>query len=243
MLNESEFISKSLFAEATQQMRRIFSSTSIKSLELECQKNPEEKSLTTIFYQFLKNFCKIYSLRIAFMSLSLLGKKDLFSNLMNYIFNIIFNRKNFNTAIFVSLVPTIYNLLHKLFNNIIDINSPLFTFVSGVISGFIAIKFEDKTELVKFMILSVLSRIIHSFIYLLAMKNNINPNNTLYSYIGFTIICTIFNFFIYFVPGFKPIQTLANKYTLPTKEDIVELLYYKQKLNLFPEDKVEWVKD
>lgn len=243
MLNESEFISKSLFAEATQQMRRIFSSTSIKSLELECNKNPEEKSLVTIFYQFIKNFCKIYSLRIAFMSLSLIGKKDLFSNLMNHIFNIIFNRKNFNTAMFVSLVPTIYNLLHKLFNNIVDINNPIFTFLSGAISGLIAIKFEDKTELVKFMILSVLSRIIHSILYLIAMKNNINPNNSFYSYIGFTIICTIFNFFIYYVPGFKPIQNLANKYTLPTKEDIKELLDYKHKLNLFPEDKIEWIKD
>lgn len=243
MFNEGEIISKSLFAEATRQMQRIFSTQSLHDLQLENNtKNPEDKSLASIFYMFCKHFLKMYGLRIIFMTVNLLQKKNLLKNFSNNVYDAYINMANLKSSFFVAIIPAIYDLLHKIFKNYFNVKSKIFTLLAGFISAFIGICFEDKSELVKFIILSIFARLMHSLLCLYAVKNGKSPSNKFYAFIGFTIICTIFNFFIYYVPGFKPIYNLSNRYSLANSGEIKELIHYRKISNIFPEDKIVWSK-
>ena len=70
----------------------------------------------------------------------------------------IFNMPNFRTALFVSLMPTLYKLLKLLFK-MFNYENPTSSFISGFISSLIAIFIEEKTDLMSFVILSVMVRV------------------------------------------------------------------------------------
>ena len=197
MFNQ-DLISKNLFNEATNQIQRFLSSSTIADLNKENKEKPVgEKTYAAMGFSFLKNFLKMYGIRLIFSSVGLLKKKNLLSNLLLNIYNVAFNKGSLKTCLFVSSIPFINELNHKLFKDYVDVNTIFFTFFSGFISAFIGISFEDHTELVKFIILSLLARTCHSLLTLLAIKTNNPPQSKFYSYLGLLTICTLFNIMNY----------------------------------------------
>ena len=93
MFTEGEQISRSLFHEATHKLQNFFSTESLRSLEIENQKNPEDKSLLAIFYKLIKQFLKTYSIRFIFILLMKISKTGLTKILsLEKIYNLFFNK-------------------------------------------------------------------------------------------------------------------------------------------------------
>lgn len=234
MLGGRELISKNLFNEATHQVRRFLSTSTLADLEYEHKnKNPEDKSLLSILYKFTKHFIKMYSIRIIFMLIAIIKKKEILQNLFPYVYKAIFNMANFRTASFVASIPLIYDLLHKIFKNIVDIKSGWFTILAGFISGYVCFSFEEKTELVKFMTISLFARLLHSLFVLGAILNKQPPQSKFFSYLALLIVCTCFNLINYYVPSFKPISNLVNKYGLAIPAELAELKHYRKVNDVF----------
>lgn len=233
MLDGTEIISKNFFNEAAHQFRRYLSSSTIADLESDCKKNPEDKTYMSIFYSFSKHFGKMYLIRIVFMSVALIKKKALLSNLHNHLFNVIFNSSNFKTSLFVASIPALYDFLHKFASLFLNTKSAWFTLFAGFVSAYFGISFEEKTELVKFMIMSLLARTIHSLLCLSAILTKNPPNSKLYSYLALCFICTLFNIMMYYVPDYKPITNLVNKYGLADSALKKELNHYRRINNVF----------
>lgn len=235
MIGGNELISKNLFNEATHQVRRFLSSSTLESLEYDNKnKSPEEKSLMSILYKFSKHFLKMYGIRIVFMLITIIKKKDIKKNIFNYIYKAIFNMGNLRTSFFVASIPLIYELLHKICNSFTNTKSGWFTLLAGFITGLVSISFEDKTELVKFMIISLFARLIHSLLVLGAIMNKQSHQSKFYSYLALLAVCTSFNLINYYVPGYRPISTLFDGYGLSDKAQLKELRYYRLINDVFP---------
>lgn len=234
--NRELLLTRSLFHEATTQLQRMFSTSTIHELEKDNNSNkPGDKSLITIIYIFSKHFSKMYLIRIAFMLLSHISRRGLKLGLLNILYNSTFTMKNFRTSFMVGVIPLIYDLLHKIGKHYLDIDTKgkIFTFVAGFISAYIGISFENMTELMKFVVLSILGRVIYSIFTIIAIKNGYPGHNHLVSFIAFTLICTVFNALNYFVPSFKPITNLVDKYSLAKQLERNELNHYRQIHNIF----------
>lgn len=227
-------LTKSFFHEVSNQFQKILSSSTIK--EFNEKKSQEEKTLPRIIFFLIKNFTKMYILRILFMIISSLSLKNLKkTGLLKFLFNCTFNKKNLSTATFVGILPFINDLLHLFFNNIllINTNNILFTFIFGFISGFISIQYEDMTSLVKFIILSILGRVIHSLIHLVTVRNNIRFESKAFPYFCFSVLASIFNIFNLFVPDFLPITKLSDKYSFFEGREFEEIQTLRRIYNIF----------
>mmetsp|Transcript_29205 Transcript_29205/g.30326 ORF Transcript_29205/g.30326 Transcript_29205/m.30326 type:complete len:245 (-) Transcript_29205:62-796(-) len=238
MFGGKEIFSRSLFAEASNQVQKFLSTSTLTELKKETQnKSPEDRSVLSIIYMFLSRFAKIYGIRMLFMSVAMLSKKDLMKNLSAHLLNALVNKSSFRTALFVSSIPTLYNLLHKYLKDYLDVNSTFFTFIAGFVSAFIGFSFEEKTGLVKFMVLSVLGRTIISCMTYYAVSNNYPASSKLASYLGLLLICTSFNALNYYVPSFKPVSGLVNKYgLLVLPEEFQEMNQVRLQANLLPNE-------
>ena len=229
-------LTRSFFHEATNQIQKTFSSTTIHTLQHDNDtKPPEDKSLSTIIYMFLKNFSKMYLIRIAFMLLSMFNKKALKKGLLRLLFNASFNMKNFRTSFLVAIIPFLYDLQHILGKHVfnLDTNNIWFTFISGFVASFVGISYENTTDLVRFIILSILGRVIHSIYTIIAIKNNYPHHNKTISFFTAFIIFATFNIFSYYVSDFKPITNLFDKYGLYEGNEKLEFKEVRITNNIF----------
>ena len=230
-------LTRSFFHEASNQIQRYLSTSTLNNLQKEDNElSPKDKSFIVILYKFIKNFSKMYFIRILFTLMTSIKLKEItFSKLLQIIYKSTFNRKNLNTSLFIGLIPSCYDLLHKLINSYfgIDTNNPVMTFLIGFISAYIGISNENITSLVKFMILSILGRVIHSLFNIFLIRKNIQINNKAYAFFTFSTICVIFNCFNYYIAGFKPISSLFDKYGHLAKSEIAELNAARDSVSIF----------
>mmetsp|Transcript_23121 Transcript_23121/g.24060 ORF Transcript_23121/g.24060 Transcript_23121/m.24060 type:complete len:239 (-) Transcript_23121:93-809(-) len=208
-----EHVSRSLLHQATHKINTMFSTNSLKSWELENQSKPsQEKSYPSILYRFTKYFLKMYSIRIVFGFVTNFLSKGIKAVTLKNLFDMVFNRKNLWTSLFVAGTPSLYDLLHKIGQYFFDVNSKIFTFFSGLIAGLIGIFIEDKTDLIRFVVFSILIRTLHSLIYLFALKNGYSTSNRFLSFMALYSLAAFFHFSGYCMPEYKPIYKLFSSY-------------------------------
>lgn len=240
MLNTQRelLLTNSFFHEATNQIQKVFSTSTIYKLQKDNDElEPENKPLTVIFYMFCKNFSKMYLIRVAFMLLTAITSKKfrLADGILRLIYSSTFNIGNFKTSLFIGLIPAINDLIHrfaKVFSNI-DTKNSLFIFLSAFIAAYIGISNEKVSDLMRFIILSILGRVIHSLISIISIRYNFAIKSKFWSYFLFSSICTIFNCFSFYVPDFKPIVNLFDKYGLYKGNEAKEFSFYRSLYNLF----------
>ena len=231
-------LTNSFFHEATNQIQKVFSSSTIYKLQKDNDElEPEDKPLTVIFYMFCKNFSKMYIIRVAFMVLTAITSKKfkLADGILRLLYSSTFNISNFKTSLFIGLIPAINDLIHKFAKDFTNINtkSSLFIFLSGFIAAYIGISNDGVSDLMRFIILSILGRVIHSLISIICIRNNIPVKSKVWSYFIFSSICTIFNCFSFYVPDFKPIVNLFDKYGLYQGNEEKEFITYRSLYNIF----------
>ena len=128
------------------------------------------------FFKILKftiiKFLQIYGLRIVYslvQSLLALKKKGLKGLTMELFIRSTFNIPNLRTAGFVSCLTGLFRLLNYLFK-MIGKETYITCIISGLISSLTSIFIEEKTELMNFIILSVMIRSLYAIIIVLADK-------------------------------------------------------------------------
>lgn len=229
-------LSKSFFHEATNYIQKTFSTTTIHSLQFDNDNNPpEDKGLLTIIYMFFKLFFKMYVIRIGFMAISLTNKKSIKLGILNIIYNATFNFKNLRTSLFVAIIPFLYNIQHIIAKHFLNINTNtfIFTFLSGFVASYIGISYENVTDLVRFIILSMLGRFIHSLFTIIALKYKYSHQNKVVSFLIAFSVFSAFNIFNYYIPEFRPISNLVDKYGLYRNNDKQEMNYIRSIKNIF----------
>lgn len=236
MIGGNTLISRSLLHEATNQLNKMFSSSSLKKWETESLFNkPQDKSFMSLIYQYIRSFLKILLMRSAInCTISILKQGILKSLSLKNIYDIIINKGNFQSAHCIASIPFINDLLHKLFNNILDVDSSLFTLIAGFLSALIGIYFEEKTDLVRFLILSITAKTIYSIYYCILSNLGYNPINKYVSYLFLLLVCGSFNLIIYKIPEFKPIHNIFIKYGLLTNSEKAEFAHMTKSSSSFP---------
>ena len=151
----------------------------------------EKQSFSSIFLFFTKQFFKFYGIRILYSLIGLINKlirSKGFSLNLNSILKAFFNMANLRTALFSSLMPSLYKILIKIFNNFKLFNNEKFmTFLAGFISALVGVFIEEKSQLLIFIILSIMVRCIHTAINITLIQNNINFGGKKASFLCFLL--------------------------------------------------------
>jgi hypothetical protein len=166
---------------------------------------------------FIRLFLKIFGIRSVYSLFLLIKswKKPLTKITLNDILKSIFNLSNLRTSLSVGLLPFLFQNLKFVFNKFSFFkNYSNFTiFLSGFISAFSSILIEEKTNLVNYIILSIMVRVVHSIILLIFKKYNVFQNTgKVWDYFTF-LIASIFIWTVYFLnPDYTPVTSLIDSY-------------------------------
>jgi hypothetical protein len=185
-------------------------------------KNTEDFS--KVFKNFLKLFAKVYSVRILFSLFKYLKsrayKNFSFMNFMTYIFNL----PNLRTSLFVSLLPLLYKSIKFVLNSTLKLgNQNFIVFMSAMISSFISVSIEEKTELVNYVISTIFVRAVHAVAVIILKKLNILQNTGKIYDFSIFLFSAILAWSVYFLnPRFKPITSLYDKYANYTEKHELE---------------------
>jgi hypothetical protein len=166
---------------------------------------------------FVRIFFKVFGIRTVY-SLFLLIKswrkpysKITFINIVKSIFNL----PNLRTSLSVSILPFLFQNIKFIFSQFSFFkNYSNFTiFISGFISAFCSILIEEKTNLVNYIISSIMVRVIHSIILLIFKKYNVFQNTgKVWDYFTF-LIASILIWTVYFLnPGYTPVTSMIDSY-------------------------------
>ncbi len=207
----------------------------------------KNKELIKLFKDFIKNFFKFYSIR-ALISLIKQIRKFKFK-LNKFSFNdlreILFNSNNLRTGLFLSIMPFVFYLLTEIIfdvnsnNNYFDngfssLKDKIIVLLSGFISAFIGISISEKgISIMNYIILSVLTRSIHSLIVVILKKKGKNTQSKFWVFLTFYIACFGFLFSVYYNPGYKPNVKLYCGYANFQGNEKEEILSLFPKTNLF----------
>jgi hypothetical protein len=177
----------------------------------------EKQTVSSILLFFTKQFSKFYGIRMLFSLLKLINKMRLsksFTLNLNNLFDQFFNLSNFRTALFASIMPSLYKLLSLLFDNIKNAdNEKVLTFLAGFLSGLIGVFIEERTQLFTFIILSIMVRCIHTIINITLEKNNINFSGKKASFISFLLTGIGFMIVSFLHPSFRPVTSIVDNYS------------------------------
>lgn len=191
-------------------------------------------SVQNILKFFLIQFAKGYGFRIIFSlvktlySLRKIGLQGLTFELLK---SAIFNMPNLRTGLFISLMPTLYKLLKLLFKTY-NYENPKTSFISGFISSLIAILIEEKTDLMNFVILSVMVRVLYVIAVILADHFKL-PNYPRTANLILFITASIgFMFLAFCHPTFAPINKLFLNYANLEPNEVKELESYTEKVRI-----------
>jgi len=180
--------------------------------------------------QFLKvyGFRVVYSLLKTIFSLKKSGMKGLTFELLK---SAIFNMPNLRTALFVSLMPTLYKLMKLLFKTF-NYENPTSSFISGFISSLIAVLIEEKTDLMNFVILSVMVRVSYVIAVIIADHFKIPSYPRTANLLLFIVASVGFIFLAFCHPTFAPINKLFLNYANLEPNEIKELQTYTEKVRI-----------
>jgi len=180
----------------------------------ETEKENKVESFWKIFRFFVIKFLQIYGIRIAYSllkSLLALKNKGLKGINLAFFMNAVFNMPNFKTASFVSILASSFRLFNYIFKLCGKEN--LFTcLISGLLSSFMSIFIEEKTELMNFIILSIMVRTIYTLIIVLVDKYKLPSYPRTANLLMFIIACTGFIFVAFCHPSFASIHKLFTNY-------------------------------
>jgi len=159
------------------------------------------------------NFVKYFSLRSIYSVLKLfLSKRKLILS-KELLFHI-FSLSNLRTSLFVAMLPLLFNTFKKLFGN-----NERGIFLSGMLSGFIAFYFEEKTNLVKFLVLSLMVRVLYSYLIVINQNSEYDIPYFSYEFLFFLISSTAMVYISFLYPQFTGITNLFDAYGSFTKID------------------------
>jgi len=156
----------------------------------------------TMTIKFLKDFLKYYGFRtiFSFFQVYIMKSKSL------SFFDLIFSMSNLRTTLFISALPLLYKLMIKFLGE-----SKYGVFASAFISGFICINIEEKTKLVNFLILSLMSRVFHGLLLKFNKKLEVELPGSSMELLFFTILSFIILYVSFKYPDFTAItQTIDN---------------------------------
>lgn len=192
----------------------------IKGNEAEINKQvscEEKQTVGSILIFFSKQFSKFYGIRMLFSLLKLINKLRISKSYtinLNNLFKQFFNLSNFRTALFTSLMPSLYKLFSLLFENIKSANNEkLLTFIAGLLSGLICVFIEERTQLFTFIMLSIMVRCIHVAINITLEKNNINFSGKKASFLAFLLTGIGFMIVSFLHPSFKPVTSIVDSHS------------------------------
>jgi hypothetical protein len=170
-------------------------------------------SCSKVLIASIKLFLKVYGIRVAYSLFKLFKSKNKFT--IDKLVTSTFNLGNLRTGLFVSLLPLSYKYIKQLIETLFNLkDSAWITFVAGLLSSYISVCFEEKTNLVNYIILSVLARVAHSGIIILFKKLNIfQVTGKLWDFSVFFIAAFILIMINFLNPGFKPITKLLDTYS------------------------------
>jgi len=174
----------------------------------------KEPSMNKILIKFLKDFLKYFSLRSIYSIIQLILTKKKFNLVVNQLQQSIFSIANLKTSLFVSLIPLLFSLLRKVFGS-----NGKGIFLSGFISGYLAILVEEKTPMVKFIVISIFVRLLHS----IAVKVNSNSQYDIpyisYEFLTFLISSIVMVYLSFIFPQFTGITKAIDVYGNFTNSD------------------------
>jgi len=184
----------------------------------------KKEDFTKILKNFLKLFAKVYSARILLSLFKFIKSKAYknFSimNLMSYIFNL----PNLRTSLFVSLLPLLYKGINFFLNCVLKLqNKSLIVFISALLSSFISISIEEKTELMNYVISTIFVRAIHAVAVIFLKEMNILQTTGKFYDFSIFLFSACLAWGVYFLnPRFKPITSLFDKYANYTEKHEIE---------------------
>lgn len=183
-------------------------------MENEYNKEKVETKFISILKHSFNLFKKVYLVRIIYSLFKMFKNRNKiplsFLNLIVSVFNI----SNLRTGISVSSIPLVYAMFKKLLGYFgIHKDSTRNIFWAGFLSALISILIEEKTNLVSFILLSIIVRIGHSALSLLCKKLNIfQEDSKTYDYFSFLLMALTMYTVNFLNPGFKPITKQFDAY-------------------------------
>lgn len=194
--------------------------------EIESKKNSENEinetnsKIVKIVYKnkfssVLKNssilFFKVYSGRILFSLFQFFSRSKLSYNIKNFL-KVIFNMGNLRTSLMVSSMPLTFEVLKRFLFKFLKItNMDLLTFISGFLSSYIAICFEEKSKLLSYIVLAIAVRVVHSM-FIIKYKDSNRFQGTFWDFTFFFGASVLMIFTNFLNPSFQPITSLFDSY-------------------------------
>jgi hypothetical protein len=178
-----------------------------------------------------KSFIKFYGIRAALSLIQLLLKGGLKKLNISKIIKALFNISNIKTAVFLTLMPTLYKLLEYLTSNNIK-KDMLLTFINGTISSFIAILFSEKNNFMTFILISVFVRSLHSLLTVILAKKGLPTQSRLVTFFLFLLANIGFLFINFYNPTFHPVSHLFANYANFMGNEKLEIKSLTDKLRI-----------
>ena len=188
----------------------------------------KDDSIPRILKFFAIKFLQIYGFRICYSllkSLLTLKNKGIKGINLKFFIDAIFNMPNLRTAGFVSFLAGSFRLFNYIFR-LFGKENLITCLISGLISSMISIFIEEKTELMNFIILSIMIRTIYTLIIVLADKYKWPSYPRTANLIVFIIACTGFIFIAFCHPTFTSINKLFNNYANLEGTEPEEVAHY-----------------
>jgi len=150
--------------------------------------------------------------------------------------DIIFDWGNLKSGLFLSIMPLIYSLLTEIIFDLDEekdlLKQKILVFLSGFICAFVGISFSEKFKLFNYVVLSVMVRSLHSWLFVYLKKKGKNTESKSWSYLTFWLACCGFLFMVYYHPAFKPIRKLYFRYAFFEGNEKREVKNFISKTNL-----------
>ena len=192
-------------------------------------KDEKKDTMENIFTFFVKQFSKAFAVRSVYTLVTYLSsiRKKKFSLIS--LFKEIIALPNIRTSLFFSLMPSLnrlFNLELSKLNTGLDVR--VLTFIAGFTSGLIGILIEEKTELVNFVIFSVLSRVLHILINISMNQFKIDFGGKKSSFLCFLLVSIVFILLSYYHPTFKSIKKIVDSYANFVDENEIKEIEFKR---------------
>ena len=183
----------------------------------------EDESISKLFNNFAKDLIKYFGIRAAFIL-----SKFLLTKVVNQsYFKVLLSLASLRSVLCFSSLPLLYKLFKKVFGN-----KEIGVFISGFLSGFIAINFEEKTNLVQFLILSVFARCLHATFLKQNKDINFDLPWKLLEFILFTVINTTLISLSFLIPHFDKIRDLVDNHNCKTITETYEIDHIRKIIKL-----------
>jgi len=183
------------------------------------KKNESEDSFYKIFAKFAKDLIKFLGIRGAFIISKLLLSKGNKQNFLQALFSL----ESLRSVLCVSVLPLLYKLLIKFFGN-----KHFGVFLSGFISGFIAINIEEKSNLVQFLILSLFTRCLHATFLRCNKEIQFDLPYKGLEFSLFTIINTTLIALSFLIPHFTKLVELVDTHNNKTVTEHFEIDHFRR---------------